>query len=323
MDIVRAAFRPDVFADPPIAPEVLAQHEQQALALFQAAAPIPPGCSPQVQQAVTQAQAHYHKCMTAEEKRLRRGLDAAAQAMDQAYARIIQLLAEWAALAQEQATRAAHSTPVTGLHTNSLLLLLRTDEAWAQHVRQLGADWQHAPHLVEEWYQQLVKRHLRGLKKQPSPKQLLAGLVEKVVFGEESILSHFSELDTSWFMHWPLVKRLVRTALSEKDINLSKLSVTADWDQVQRFYTDLVTTTRAKDQELETLIATKIKNWTTDRLVLTDKTIIKLALCEMLYFDDIPVKVSIDEYIHLAKTYSTAKSSTFVNGLLDAMAADA
>ena len=55
--------------------------------------------------------------------------------------------------------------------------------------------------------------------------------------------------------------------------------------------------------------------------MLLDQTIIKLALCEMMYFPSIPIKVSINEYIDIAKTYSIPKSSQFVNGLLDAVAA--
>jgi N utilization substance protein B len=51
-----------------------------------------------------------------------------------------------------------------------------------------------------------------------------------------------------------------------------------------------------------------------------DKLIIKMAICEMLYFPSIPTKVSINEYIEISKTYSTPKSKQFVNGLLDAIA---
>jgi len=98
------------------------------------------------------------------------------------------------------------------------------------------------------------------------------------------------------------------------------LDVAAFRDNAYRFYTDLVHTTFKEDGALEALIAEKAKNWTIDRITLLDKTILKLALCEMLHFSSIPIKVSINEYIDLSKVYGTPKSSQFVNGVLDAVA---
>ena len=93
------------------------------------------------------------------------------------------------------------------------------------------------------------------------------------------------------------------------------------WEVAQGFYTDLIHRTLQKEEELEALIAQKSANWTVERIMLLDKTILKLALCEMVYFPAIPVKVSINEYIEIAKTYGVLRSSQFVNGLLDAVAA--
>lgn len=88
------------------------------------------------------------------------------------------------------------------------------------------------------------------------------------------------------------------------------------------FYTSLVEDVRRHDKKLTQIITQKAKNWTYDRIVLLDRAILKLALCELLYFDDIPSKVSINEYVSLAKRYSTPKSGPFVNGLLDAVASN-
>ncbi|MBK8684917.1 MAG: hypothetical protein IPN26_07900 [Bacteroidetes bacterium] len=58
-------------------------------------------------------------------------------------------------------------------------------------------------------------------------------------------------------------------------------------------------------------------NWDADRVAMIDLILLHLGVCEMLYFESIPLKVSINEYIDIAKSYSTPQSGQFVNGLLD------
>ncbi|MDX1671228.1 MAG: transcription antitermination factor NusB [Balneolaceae bacterium] len=71
-------------------------------------------------------------------------------------------------------------------------------------------------------------------------------------------------------------------------------------------------------EELDSLIQDHIKNWKIERLATVDKQILRLALCEFLYFEEIPIKVTINEAIEVAKKFSTQKSGNFVNGILDA-----
>ena len=82
---------------------------------------------------------------------------------------------------------------------------------------------------------------------------------------------------------------------------------------------DLVRRAVAHEGELEGLIAAKATNWEQSRIARIDGIILRLALAEILYVDDIPVRVSIDEAIELAKLFSTEKSFGFVNGILDAI----
>src|SRR5690606_36366632 len=68
------------------------------------------------------------------------------------------------------------------------------------------------------------------------------------------------------------------------------------------------------------LIATNTRNWEVERLPLTDRIILEMAIGELISFPNVPVKVSINEYIELAKNYSTPKSRQFINGILDVIA---
>jgi len=72
--------------------------------------------------------------------------------------------------------------------------------------------------------------------------------------------------------------------------------------------------------EIDEIITRKVQRWELSRIAVVDKTILRLAICELLYFPDIPQKVSINEAIELAKIYSTRESGRFVNGILDSVA---
>jgi N utilization substance protein B len=73
-------------------------------------------------------------------------------------------------------------------------------------------------------------------------------------------------------------------------------------------------------EELDDLVVPVLQNWSLDRVSRIDRILLRMALAEMRYFPDIPFKVSIDEAIELAKRYSEAKASGFINGILDTLA---
>ncbi len=77
-----------------------------------------------------------------------------------------------------------------------------------------------------------------------------------------------------------------------------------------------------KIEELDKAIAKHTENWDFSRLAIIDKNILRLGLAEIYYFPDIPKKVAIDEAIELAKTYGSADSGRFVNGILDSLGKD-
>jgi transcription antitermination protein NusB len=84
-----------------------------------------------------------------------------------------------------------------------------------------------------------------------------------------------------------------------------------------QFAMQLLQTVQEKKEYTMELITPKLKNWDADRLAVLDMILIRMGVCELLYFDTIPTKVTINEYIDLAKEYSTPQSGQFVNGILD------
>jgi len=90
-----------------------------------------------------------------------------------------------------------------------------------------------------------------------------------------------------------------------------------DHERVKAFAAALVRQCIFNKKAIEELIVGQAHNWDFDRIAVLDRLIMRLAICEFLYFEDIPPKVSIDEAIEISKKYSTEKSGIFINGILD------
>ena len=101
---------------------------------------------------------------------------------------------------------------------------------------------------------------------------------------------------------------------------LEAVILPADAEQaIKAFAVKLFRETCDRHEEFDTIIRRKAANWEFDRIAIIDKILIRMALCEFFYFDDIPPKVTINEAIEIAKKYSTENSSRFINGILDAV----
>ena len=90
-------------------------------------------------------------------------------------------------------------------------------------------------------------------------------------------------------------------------------------DNTKSFVSSLYIKTLDQKQFLERTISKFLENWELARIALLDNLILQMAVCELLFFDDVPPKVSISEAIEIAKKYSTDDSSGFVNGILDSV----
>jgi N utilization substance protein B len=99
---------------------------------------------------------------------------------------------------------------------------------------------------------------------------------------------------------------------------LSEITDKADKD----FARELISKVISNVADLDNRIVGRVTNWEMNRLALIDKILIRMGICEILFFPDIPPKVSINESIEIAKDFSTAGSGKFINGILDAILAE-
>jgi N utilization substance protein B len=87
----------------------------------------------------------------------------------------------------------------------------------------------------------------------------------------------------------------------------------------KEFSRSLIRKVIRNQEELDILIESKASNWEFNRIALIDRLLLRMGIAEILFFPDIPPKVSINEVIEISKDYSTSKSSKFINGILDAV----
>ena len=95
------------------------------------------------------------------------------------------------------------------------------------------------------------------------------------------------------------------------------VDITSESDR--QFGIELINKVNSHKKELDELIKGRVANWEMNRIALIDLILLRMGICEILYFPDIPPKVSINEQIEIAKEYSTAGSAKFINGILDAI----
>jgi len=101
--------------------------------------------------------------------------------------------------------------------------------------------------------------------------------------------------------------------------NPEGLFETSEPKMEEDFAKELLEKTLANEERFTHIIQPKLKNWDLDRIAHLDMLLMKMALCELMFFDQIPVKVTINEYIDISKTYSTPRSKDFINGVLDSI----
>lgn len=118
-----------------------------------------------------------------------------------------------------------------------------------------------------------------------------------------------------------MVKRTVENLdLAQRDMDMRDQTGVDAEDR--EFITTLFRNTIANKEVDEKLIAERASNWEVDRIALSDMLLMRMALTEARSFDQIPVKVTLNEYIEIAKAYSTPKSKNFINGILDKLFAE-
>ena len=149
------------------------------------------------------------------------------------------------------------------------------------------------------------------------------------IIGFELLEHYYSEKNLYWEANIDLANRLVLDTIDDMSLRMTRNSFRGSIiikDILTKddlaFVKKLFKQTIKNNSEFENWIGEKAKNWDTDRIAHMDILLMKMALCEILEFNMIPIKVSLNEYIEISKYYSAPQSRGFINGILDKVIVD-
>tara|TARA_B100000989_G_scaffold191943_1_gene144698 strand:- start:166 stop:1080 length:915 start_codon:yes stop_codon:yes gene_type:complete len=148
---------------------------------------------------------------------------------------------------------------------------------------------------------------------------------KEIIVINEKFQSFIEEKNIYWMDDYPLVNTLILKLIKNStENNLEKLFYFKLFsnNKDKKYYEDLASISLKNFESNNLLINKYVTNWDLDRLAKIDLVIINLAVSELINFKEIPIKVSLNEYIEISKYYSTEKSSMFINGILDKIVKD-
>lgn len=269
--------------------------------------------------------------LTKDEKFLQHSLDS----MYDLYLSILALLSELHKKSKDHNQKlqkkllgsALDKNPNTNLQDNQLLALISSNKMLQEHIEKRKLNfWDLDFEYIDILFKAILKSKLYETYTSETEssfkrdKAFVLDIYTEIIAPNEKLYDYFEDQRLTWVDDLPVVN----TALLKV---LRKLKLTSpDTALLPNLYKDEDDLVFAKDLFRKTLlngskfseeISAKTTNWDSERLASLDGVLLKMALCEFQKFPSIPYKVTINEYLEIAKEYSTPKSSLFINGILD------
>jgi N utilization substance protein B len=209
---------------------------------------------------------------------------------------------------------------------NLIVSQLRNNLALKKYLSDTGLSWANHSDIPRMLYNKMMvwepyKEYMR-LKENSyvADKKIVIRLITEFFVLSEDLLSSFEEQSIYWNDDMDYVSAMIektlrkfKTGSDEKTPLMSLFKNEEDEQYVKILFRKAV----LKTKECSEMIDRNTTNWEVERIALMDILVMQLAITEILEFPEIPVKVTLNEYIEIAKYYCTSKSSTFVNGILD------
>lgn len=217
--------------------------------------------------------------------------------------------------------------PETAFTRNLVLNKIRTSEALSKTIQKRGLGWGNHP--------ELPMRLFRAIRESPEyidyikadrnsatfDKNILIELWEKVIINDENLVSLIDESYHMGLEDYEIVLGMLQRTISNVKVSasLELLPELSEDDEDYEFALTLGRTALEKKKVFHQYILRSLKNWEPDRVAPIDMLLLRLGAAELHAFPEIPVKVTLNEFIDISKEYSTPKSAQFLNGVLDTM----
>ncbi len=213
----------------------------------------------------------------------------------------------------------ATNTKIAG---NEILWKIVEDLSFIGATKEMKAEYIIDKELLKKMYRTLIdtveyKEYIDAQSRdKKAERKILEFIFSDLLLPNEDFITHIEDHFINWDDDAEMMHSLVLAYLGKPaQQNLQDfLSI-----EKRGFAKDLMNAVIDKCEQTLVLIKPKLKNWEADRIASLDLILIKMGVCEFLYFETIPTKVTINEYIDLAKAYSTPQSGQFINGLLDSI----
>lgn len=292
--------------------------------------------SPEIRKAVSEAIDYYHNMVKKDHTFIKKNMMEAVETLLENYYLIILLTIEFAEMAKEDIEIRKKRLVESGkkvfeselnLYKNKAVQIFKDNSGLHSEFVRYGTSWNQDRQNVWQWFRDILKKEdfykEYTLKAEPTFEEDVAAIdqiIKQVVFKNETLAKYMEERDLYWAENKSALKSMLKKtlkSLKENSDHVELIELSANWEDDSEFFKKLFNLTLENEEEYEELVSKYAKNWATERIAAIDMIILKMAVCEMMNFTSIPVKVSINEYIDLSKNYSTQKSKIFVNGMLD------
>ena len=212
------------------------------------------------------------------------------------------------------------------LNNRILTQIVNNEKLSTEMDRRKLNNWYLNEEYVKILYKEIVNHKiyrdymLSAEKGYEADKNLIIDLFKEVIAPNDKLYEYFEDDKLTWVDDIPLVNtfvvKLLRKVNAQQPDGYFLPRLLKDKDDMD-FARNLLSKTLLKNSEFVKEIEGKTPNWDKDRIADVDAILLKMAICELLYFPSIPERVTINEYLEIAKEYSTPKSSIFINGILD------
>lgn len=207
------------------------------------------------------------------------------------------------------------------------VLEMEKDPEFIRQQNRTKLSWQKEQDLIRKTFLEIKKseEYRQFLENDDaSERDFLSTIFKKFIEKSESIQFHIEEENIFWNEDFDFIMHIIARTMKNFYDNdkFELLPLYKDEEDDKEFAKKLFNHTILHNKEFEAAISERTKNWEVDRIALMDILILKMALTELVTFPNIPIKVTINEFIDISKDFSTPKSKQFVNGVLDKLATD-
>lgn len=217
--------------------------------------------------------------------------------------------------------------------TNRLITQLTNNKDLNRKINYYHISWVGEYDIIQNIYTKLKDSRLykdymsSGISEYEEDQEFVIRMFKKFISESEALQSFFEEKNIFWSDDYYVAAHLALKTLGSFNGNndenksfpgLYKISKGGD-NEDKEFVVDLFRKTLLNMKEFEALILKYVRNWEMERIAMLDNILMNMALTEIMNFRSVPVKVSLNEYIDIAKEYSTPQSSVFINGILDSI----